>query len=83
MEESRQAELKAGTGDAAGRRGWVAGSCDEEAVADLLAFTHPLVGASIGSVPPHVGHNCVRNITFRNVTMPGTTKGIYIQSNPR
>eukprot|EP01047_Picozoa_sp_COSAG01_P077018 COSAG01_NODE_13723_length_1544_cov_1.080277_2_plen_115_part_00 len=40
------------------------------------------VGASIGSVPPHEGHNCVRNITFRNVTMPGTTKGIYVKSNP-
>jgi hypothetical protein len=38
------------------------------------------VGASIGSVPPHPTHNCVRNITFRNVTMPGTTKGIYVKS---
>ena len=36
----------------------------------------------VGSVPPHEGHNCVRNITFRNVTMPGTTKGIYVKSNP-
>eukprot|EP01052_Picozoa_sp_SAG31_P007094 SAG31_NODE_334_length_17513_cov_10.799989_2_plen_429_part_00 len=40
------------------------------------------VGASIGSVPPHEDHNCVRNITFFNFTMPGTTKGIYVKSNP-
>ena len=39
-------------------------------------------GASIGSVPPHADHNCVRNITFRNISMPGTGKGIYIKSNP-
>merc|ERR1711964_382779 len=39
-------------------------------------------GASIGSVPPHESHSCVRNITFRNISMPGTGKGIYIKSNP-
>eukprot|EP00039_Didymoeca_costata_P013631 m.210786 g.210786 ORF g.210786 m.210786 type:complete len:459 (-) comp15826_c0_seq12:994-2370(-) len=39
-------------------------------------------GASIGSVPPHPNHNCVRNITFRNITMPKTGKGIYVKSNP-
>merc|ERR1712046_165922 len=39
-------------------------------------------GASIGSVPPHADHNCVRNITFRNISMPGTGKGIYVKSNP-
>ena len=27
------------------------------------------VGASIGSVPPHIGHNCVRNITFRQANL--------------
>ena len=36
-------------------------------------------GASIGSVPPHLDHNCVRNITFRNISMPGTGKGVYIK----
>ena len=39
-------------------------------------------GASIGSVPPHANGHCVRNITFRDVAMPGTGKGIYIKSNP-
>lgn len=56
-------------------------SCSENMLIEHMVMTG--VGASIGSVPPHVGHNCVRNITFRNVTMPGTTKGIYIKSNPR
>lgn len=40
------------------------------------------MGTSIGSVPPHPNHNCVRNITFRNITMPKTGKGVYIKSNP-
>ena len=40
------------------------------------------VGASIGSVPPHADHNCVRNVTFRNISMPNTGKGVYIKSNP-
>lgn len=39
-------------------------------------------GASIGSVPPHPDVGCVRNITFRNISMPGTGKGVYIKSNP-
>jgi hypothetical protein len=38
-------------------------------------------GASVGSVGPTKNHNCVDNITFRNITMPGTAKGIYIKSN--
>jgi len=38
-------------------------------------------GASIGSVPPTTGRKCVDGITMRNVTMPGTGKGIYIKSN--
>jgi hypothetical protein len=38
-------------------------------------------GASIGSVGPIKNHNCVDNVTFRNITMPGTAKGIYIKSN--
>eukprot|EP01062_Namystynia_karyoxenos_P027110 TRINITY_DN20899_c0_g1_i1.p1 TRINITY_DN20899_c0_g1~~TRINITY_DN20899_c0_g1_i1.p1 ORF type:complete len:474 (+),score=176.19 TRINITY_DN20899_c0_g1_i1:75-1424(+) len=40
------------------------------------------MGTSIGSVPPHADPNCVRNITFRNISMPHTGKGIYIKSNP-
>jgi len=39
-------------------------------------------GASIGSVPPHAAVACVQNVTFRNLTMPGTGKGVYIKSNP-
>jgi hypothetical protein len=44
-------------------------------------------GASIGSVPADVvapgdTPNCVRNVTFRNISMPETGKGIYIKSNP-
>ena len=31
-------------------------------------------GASVGSVPGVTNHNCVRNITFRNIEMPGTGK---------
>ncbi|KAL3908255.1 MAG: hypothetical protein SGARI_003146, partial [Bacillariaceae sp.] len=38
-------------------------------------------GASVGSVGPSEYHNCVDHITFRNITMPGTGKGIYIKSN--
>jgi Glycosyl hydrolases family 28 len=38
-------------------------------------------GASIGSVGPISQHNCVDNIRFSNVSMPGTAKGIYVKSN--
>ena len=38
-------------------------------------------GASIGSVPPTDKNKCVDGITMRNVSMPGTGKGIYIKSN--
>jgi hypothetical protein len=55
-------------------------SCSQNMLIEHMVMTG--VGASIGSVPPHPTHNCVRNITFRNVTMPGTTKGIYVKSNP-
>ena len=41
------------------------------------------VGASIGSVPPHANHNCVRNVSFVNISMPRTAKGIYVKSNPQ
>lgn len=38
-------------------------------------------GASIGSVPPNKDRKCVDGITMRNVSMPGTGKGIYVKSN--
>lgn len=37
---------------------------------------------TIGSVPPDVGCNCVRNITFRNVHVTKALKGIYVKTNP-
>ena len=39
-------------------------------------------GASIGSVSPASPAYCVRNITFRQIQMPGTGKGVYVKSNP-
>ncbi len=39
-------------------------------------------GASIGSVPPNTLRKCVNNITFFNISMPNTGKGIYVKSNP-
>jgi len=39
-------------------------------------------GASIGSVTPQSSHAAVRNVTWRNITMPKTLKGIYIKSDP-
>jgi len=40
------------------------------------------VGLSIGSVPPNINCNCVRNITFRNAYFRKPFKGIYIKTNP-
>lgn len=40
------------------------------------------VGLTIGSIGPSVDHTCVRNITFRNIEMPNTFKGVYIKSRP-
>jgi hypothetical protein len=40
------------------------------------------VGMTIGSVPPHSKHNCVRNIHFKNVTQHVPIKAIYVKSNP-
>ena len=55
-------------------------NCSEDMVIERMNITG--MGLSIGSVPPHVGVNCVRNITFRDIIMPGTGKGIYVKSNP-
>lgn len=40
------------------------------------------VGVTIGSVPPHLKMNCIRNITFQNVQMKWPWKGIYVKTNP-
>ena len=55
-------------------------NCTENILIENMHLTG--FGASIGSVPPHSDHNCVRNITFRNISMPGTGKGVYVKSNP-
>lgn len=39
------------------------------------------IGATVGSVGPRRNHPCVDGVVFRNVTMPGTGKGIYIKSD--
>lgn len=40
------------------------------------------VGMSIGSVPPHLNCNCVKNITISNIYFETPIKAIYIKSNP-
>lgn len=40
------------------------------------------VGMTIGSISPSTSHNCIRNVTFRNVHMTKPWKGIYVKSNP-
>lgn len=54
--------------------------CTQDALIENTLLTG--FGASIGSVPPHPDVNCVRNITFRNISMPKTGKGVYVKSNP-
>eukprot|EP00947_MAST-08B_sp_MAST-8B-sp1_P001397 g1397.t1 len=61
-------------------QGCVKCDCAEDIMIENTVLTG--FGASIGSVPPHTNHNCVRNVTFRNITMPGTGKGVYVKSNP-
>jgi polygalacturonase len=46
------------------------------------SVVHASVGLTIGSVPPDVGVNCVRNITFENNVMYEAIKGVYVKSNP-
>ena len=40
------------------------------------------VGMTIGSVPPHDQHNCVRNVTFRNIDFDYPIKALYVKTNP-
>ena len=55
--------------------------CTRDLLLENLTLTG--FGASIGSVSPHADVGCVRNVTFRHISMPGTGKGIYIKSNPQ
>lgn len=54
--------------------------CTQNILVENMVMTG--FGASIGSVGPHADVNCVRNVTFRNISMPKPGKGIYIKSNP-
>ena len=40
------------------------------------------VGMSIGSVPTHDLHYCVKDVVFRNVTFETPLKAIYVKTNP-
>lgn len=37
------------------------------------------LGLTVGAIHPTRGHNCIRNVTFRNAWMHNTFKGIYIK----
>ena len=60
--------------------------CSKASCSENMLFEDMIVigmGLSIGSVPPHKMYPyCVRNITFRRISMPKTGKGVYIKSNP-
>jgi len=40
------------------------------------------VGMTIGTVPPNNDHNCVRNVTFKNINLYFPIKSIYVKTNP-
>jgi polygalacturonase len=40
------------------------------------------VGMTIGSVPPHIYHACIKDVTFRNVNFTSPLKAIYVKTNP-
>ena len=40
------------------------------------------VGLSVGSVRPSATINCVRNVTFTNITLTSPIKGIHVKPNP-
>lgn len=67
-----------------GKRGFIMNgtipyNCTRNITVENMVLTG--FGASIGSVGPLESHPCVDNVTFRNIKMPGTGKGIYIKSN--
>ena len=55
--------------------------CSENILVENV-ITYFGVGMTIGTVPPHTNHNCVRNVTFRNVVQHFPLKAIYIKTNP-
>ena len=46
------------------------------------SFVRHGVGMTIGSVPPHVGVNCVKDIVFRDIDFETPFKAIYVKTNP-
>ena len=40
------------------------------------------VGATVGSIAPEDDHNCISDITFRDVTFKDPFKAIYVKTNP-
>jgi polygalacturonase len=40
------------------------------------------VGMTIGTVPPGTALNCIRNVTFRNITFKDPFKAVYVKTNP-
>jgi polygalacturonase len=37
---------------------------------------------TIGTVPPHPAHNCIKDIYFRDIIMNYPFKAIYVKTNP-
>jgi len=64
-----------------GKQGGKYGNCSENMIIrnSVVVFS---VGMAIGSVPPNNNVNCVRNITFENITMHSPIKAIYVKTNP-
>lgn len=52
----------------------MAGPCSRDVLAERVHITFG-VGATIGSVPPHVGVNCISNWTFNDITFTNPIKG--------
>lgn len=57
-----------------GRNASRIGDCTRNITVESMVLTG--FGASVGSVAPHDYHRCLDNVTFRNITMPGTGKGM-------
>jgi len=62
-------------------QGYTICKCTENILAEDIQSTFT-VGMSLGSVGPSTNHQCMRNITFRNIEMDYPIKGIYIKPNP-
>jgi len=61
--------------------GVVAGPCTTNVTVDHVNIIFG-VGATIGSVPPDVGVNCISNSTFSNIRFTTPIKAMYVKPNP-